>query len=541
MVMNYTDHYNKRKTSQRQPVPGKKMKKNNAGGYAFKLDHWDQLDRFLILGTEGGTFHVNERKLTEKNCKALEKCLKEDGTRTVERIAQISESGRAPKNDPALFALAVACADNSLATRQAAFRALPRVARIGTHLFHFLEYVKAFRGWGRGLKNAVGAWYQGKPARKLALQAVKYKQRDGWSHADALRLSKPVPVDEAHKAIYQFMTKGTLISGSEARNELRLIEGHLKAHKAKNAREVVKLIGEYNLPREAIPTQFLKTPEVWEAMLPGMPITALIRNLGNLSKCGLLVPLSDAENLVVSKLTDEEALRRGRVHPIQVLIALKTYASGRGLRGSGNWTVSQAAVDALDEAFYKTFDTIEPTGKRWLLGVDVSGSMGWGTIAGVAGLQPRHGAAAMSMVAARTEKFSHIMGFSHQFVDLGISKKDRLDTVLNKTARVPMGGTDCALPMIWAAQNKVKADVFAVYTDNETWAGKIHPFQALKEYRQKMGIDAKLIVVGMVSNGFSIADPSDPGMLDVVGFDAGAPAIMNTFAGGLENVGAKAA
>jgi 60 kDa SS-A/Ro ribonucleoprotein len=37
------------------------------------------------------------------------------------------------------------------------------------------------------------------------------------------------------------------------------------------------------------------------------------------------------------------------------------------------------------------------------------------------------------------------------------------------------------------------------------------------------------VVVGLVSNGFSIADPADPGMLDVVGFDAAAPAVIADF------------
>ncbi len=68
-----------------------------------------------------------------------------------------------------------------------------------------------------------------------------------------------------------------------------------------------------------------------------------------------------------------------------------------------------------------------------------------------------------------------------------------------------------------------------VYTGSETWAGAIHPVQALREYREKTGIAAKLVVVGMVSNGFSIADPDDGGMLDVVGFDAAAPAVNADF------------
>ena len=76
-------------------------------------------------------------------------------------------------------------------------------------------------------------------------------------------------------------------------------------------------------------------------------------------------------------------------------------------------------------------------------------------------------------------------------------------------------------------------DVFVVYTDSETWFGKIHPTEALKQYREKMNNpNAKLIVVGMQSNGFTIADPNDKGMLDVVGFDSAAPQIMSLFAEG---------
>ena len=61
--------------------------------------------------------------------------------------------------------------------------------------------------------------------------------------------------------------------------------------------------------------------------------------------------------------------------------------------------------------------------------------------------------------------------------------------------------------------------------------GQIHPAQALNEYRRQMGIAAKLVVVGMTSNGFSIADPNDAGMLDVVGFDTATPNLMAGFIG----------
>ena len=113
---------------------------------------------------------------------------------------------------------------------------------------------------------------------------------------------------------------------------------------------------------------------------------------------------------------------------------------------------------------------------------------------------------------------------------LDISPRWRLDSVVKRIGGLPFAGTDCSLPMRWALNARVEVDVFCVYTDSETWAGPVHPAQALREYRERSGIPAKLVVVGMVSNGFSIADPDDAGMMDVVGFDTGTPAILADFA-----------
>ena len=85
--------------------------------------------------------------------------------------------------------------------------------------------------------------------------------------------------------------------------------------------------------------------------------------------------------------------------------------------------------------------------------------------------------------------------------------------------------------MMYAIKNRLDVDVFIVYTDSETWCGKIHPSEALKKYRAEMNKpDAKLIVMAMQVNDFSIADPKDKGMLDVCGFDSEVPKIVNEFA-----------
>src|SRR3954464_7203172 len=94
------------------------------GGVAFEVDTWTRLQRFLILGTDGGTFYVGEREITLENAAVVRECLDQDAARTVELIATISESGRAARNDPAIFALALAAAHADPVARGLALAAL---------------------------------------------------------------------------------------------------------------------------------------------------------------------------------------------------------------------------------------------------------------------------------------------------------------------------------------------------------------------------------------------------------------------------------
>ena len=560
MAINYAKLFNRRITPQLQPIPGSTQVPNSAGGYAWQADDWTRLDRFLILGAEGGTYYIGERELVKQNHDALVRCIQADGVRAVSRIVEISDSGRAPKNDPAIFALALVAAHGSAEAKALAFQNLGNVCRIGTHLFHFAEYVNALRGWGRGLRNAVGRWYVSREADNLALQAVKYQQRDGWSHADLLRLARPKAPSAQHDAVFRWLLAGANSLGErEVKRKVRgenrvakygavgelpkLIEAFEQAKKASSKEEIVKLIIEHDLPREAIPTQWLNEVAVWDALLAHMPMTAMIRNLGKMTSLGLIKPFSDAAKLVVKKLSDEKVLKRARIHPLSVLIAEKVYAQGHGEKGDLKWKPVSKIIDALDAAFYATFSNVEPCGKPVLLALDVSGSMDGSMIAGSC-LTAREASAAMALVTAATEPDCEIIAFSapagggyggmHGGGESGITRvalspRMRLDDVIQRIRAIPMGGTDCALPMLWARREKLNVSGFITYTDSETWAGDIHPAQALRQYRSEFVGDAKAVVVGMTSNGFTLADPSDRGMLDVVGFDTTAPAVIADF------------
>lgn len=531
----YSNHVNprtkQRSCPQTEVIPGREndMVVNSAGGYVFQVNDWDYLDRFLILGSEGGTYYVTEQKLTQDDAKHVQHLIDQDGIRVVDRVVEVSQAGRAPKNDPALFVLAMCCAAKDEKVRKAAIVALPKVARIGTHLFHFAEFVQAFRGWGRALRRGVADWYNNKNLDDLVYQVVKYKSRDGWANRDLLRLSHPKTTDEIRNELYKWMTSPDKVTLSADHGPLGRLKAAEQLARETDVKAAIKLISDFNLPREVVNTQLLNDPEIWEALLEKMPMTAMIRNLGKMTNVGLLKDNSSAALKIMQTLEDRDNLKKARVHPLSVLVALETYKMGRGQKGSLVWTPVQSLVESLERAFYESFDTVTPTGKRWLLGIDVSGSMTWGEIAGMTGISPNIAAATMAMVTARVEKQKKIMGFADSFRELGVSSNDSLNTVIKKTQSMSFGSTDCALPMQYATKNKLDVDAFVVYTDNETYIGKQHPAQALREYRQKTGIPAKLIVVGMASTGFTIADPNDSCILDVVGFDSSAPEIMSQF------------
>lgn len=521
--MSYLLPHGTRQTPQSTPMRGDQVE-NSAGGYVWAVDCWTRLRRFLILGSEGGSYYASERKLTTQNVACIRECIAEDGPRTVTEIVSISEAGRAPKNDPALYALAACISLGDNATKRAAAEALPRVARIGTHLYHFASYAETMRGWGRTLRWAVANWYAQNPDW-LALQGVKYRQRDGWSHRDLLRLAHPK--SESHSLIYSWLTGHEI-----AVDELpAIVAGFEAAQAAATPAQTVAAIRQWNLPREALNPEHLTDGNVWAALLEhDMPLTAMIRNLANMTRVGVLGSREHL-NLVTETLGNQEKITKARVHPLALLVALRTYAAGEGFRGTNTWAAKPEIIDALDAAFYLAFGNVTTTGKRHLLALDVSGSMGMGSIAGT-NLTPREASVAMALVTLHAEPDTEVVGFTGGMIPLPLSRRQRLDDAIRHVSNLPFERTDCALPFLYALREKRDIDAFVIYTDSETRAGNFHPKQALDKYRQTHGVQSRSVVCGMVSNGFTIADPSDSGMLDCVGFDTATPELISGFVAG---------
>lgn len=522
----------KMSTPQTRAIPGREseMVNNSAGGVTFTLDVWGYLDRFLILGSDKPSYYASAQKLTKDAAKNVLECIKLDGSKTVARIVEISQAGRAPKNDPAVFALALAAINGDQETVKAAYTALPKVARTGTMLFQFVSALDNLGKWNAAAKRGVADWYTKRNEDRLAVQLLKYQSRDGWAHRDVLRLAHVKPLNDVQSAMFRYSVKGAeaIEQGTKVPQLLVDFETLKRDPSKKNALRIIAK--QKDITWEMLPTELHRDVDVMSALIPNMGMTALIRKLGQLTNLGIIKPMSQDIKVVIDKLTDREAIRAERVHPITILNAFNQYKHGHGDKGSLVWTPAQPVLDALDAAFYDAFDFIESTGQGYLIGVDCSGSMFGAKCVGASNITAAEAAGVMALAVAKREKNYWIGGFNNKMSELKISPNMRLDKVLDVMRHFSWGSTDCSLPMEHAIQHKMDGvDKFCVYTDNETYAGRRQPVQALADYRKRYVKDAKLIVCGTSVTNFTIADPKDPGMMDIVGFDSAAPQLIQSF------------
>lgn len=509
--------------------------KNSAGGYTFTGSDKTRLDRFLILGTDGGTYYTSEKALTKQNIDFLVDLIKRDPSLYIDRVRDVSYSGRAPRNSAAIFALAVAFKHGDKDAKNfARTMAFPSVVRTSTHLFEFVQYLELLGGWNRTKRDTVASWYTSKSTDALAYQAVKYRQRNGWTHRDILRLSHPKGIDT---------NVGNFILGKQTEpSTIPIIHGFEWAQKAATIGDLLAVLDQNpNLPWETIPTQFLKNVDVWKKLFYSGQLSgqALVRNITRLARIGAFNDIVFAADYA-EKLTDEQMIARTRLHPIQYLNASVVHLSGHRVNRLGSyatrtkdWQTNSIIRNALNDGFHLAFKHMEPANKRTFISLDVSGSMWWdsSTCTGL-DISAATAAACMAMVTARTEPYYTVNAFAQAMKNINITPQMDINSIDQAMQLVMGGGTDCSLPMLYAIKNKIEVDTFAVYTDNETWYGLIHPHEALQKYRQAMGIDAKLVVVGVSATEFSIADPTDIGMMDVVGFDASAPRVIADFSAG---------
>ncbi|XP_076437482.1 RNA-binding protein Ro60-like isoform X3 [Babylonia areolata] len=516
----------------------------------FQLTNEQRLLRYLIFGGVNTAFRGSNSTDNAEGPAGFTELINQmigagEGDQVVSILKDASVGGRSTKQDTLLCALAKCCRNEDMKTKQAAYAAVQAICRIPTHLFQLVKFIEEAgqsSGWGRGLRAVVCRWYNAAAAnpRTLAMHVTKYMNRHGWKHRDLFRLAHIKPVNDAIGFIVRYAVKGMkeaedefLEDGYLGRTNLETVHKYLKAveevKRCTDEKRVIELVQEHDLVREHLNTEMLNKAAIWSVLLEKMPLTALLRNLNKMTSVKVF---DDAEKveLVRSKLLNMNALRKARVHPLKILSASTIYAQGYGDKGSLVWMPNPGIKNLLEEAFYASFQAVEPTNKRILIALDISASMN--IPMNEMNITVRQASTAMCLVTVRTEPHCDIVGFHHRLIPLEIFRDPNktLGQLVEETDRLGFGSTDCSKPITWALKHRKEYDAFIIYTDSETNCHKIPPYHALLHYRQAMNKpSAKLIVVGMKTNNVTVADPNDMHMLDIVGFDPDTPELIRDF------------
>lgn len=500
--------------------------KNHDGGAVYAIDDMARAKRFLIIGTDGGTYYQSERDLTRENLEVLRRLAADKPLEFVDLIRDVSVRGLAPKLDPQLFALAI-CTATPGAARQEAYRLFPVIIRTGSHLLTWAKYHKALGGKvSRSWRRTVSDWYQERNIDSLAYQLAKYGQREGWAQKDLIDMSHALAggPDPEVAAVLRW-----------ARGE-KDVQGLPKLIAALGNDE--STIGELvaaGASWEMLPDKAKRKPETWNLLLEQdkLPLGAMLRQLPRLTELKVIDDwfTNAASQAIHAKLSDEEQLRKARLHPINVLIAARQYQKGESRSGL-SYRPNNGVLETLDKAFYKSFETSPAAGKRTLIGVDVSPSMSSG-YAALNGLTAAEISIVLAMKILLTEPSSMAVGFANEIRELGIQRGDSLKTAMDRGRALSRmwGSTNPGALIEFAGRQKLEVDTFVVITDNEVNSGR-HVKHLLDQYRSKTGIPAKLCVLATSVTNMSIADPSDPGMLDIAGFGADVPALLTEFSRG---------
>jgi 60 kDa SS-A/Ro ribonucleoprotein len=531
--MDYKFFTKAKNTSQTQPIPGRanEMVQGRSGGYGFKPENWQMLQRCLMLGTASNTFYANKHELTAEFTNVVKQFVAENPAWTAEMILEASD-GKAINNSAPILALTLLSMGESPAAKAAFLNIFPKVVRTGSHFYEWLNYTKSLRGFGKVVREAGRTWLSKPDAKALAYQLLKYQQRHGYTNRDALRLFHAKPISDGHQDLYNWVVKGWDSLPEQPTSEVMEQIWWYEWVK-RNPAQTHEAIAKGRLTHEMVAPVGQMDVRAWQLLFMEMPVGAMLRNLASLTEIGVLT-IGQRENLdhLEKVLNSKHKLQKARIHPIDVLKALKTYRSGGSIgRSQKTWKVIPRVVDILEKMLELSFNSLEPTGKTFLHAVDVSGSMSYSAVASI-GLTCCEIATTMALASAKAEKNYVIRGFANDFRDLNITATDSFSSAMKKASNQNFGATDASVAYQWAIKEKLFVDVFCFWTDSESWAGYQHPSQALAEYRRKVNPKAKAVYFTLAPGNMTLVDPKDPLSWDFSGFDPSAPRAVQMIAMG---------
>lgn len=512
--------------------------------------------RLLNYYTEGSVYKILGRIYSKEHTGCLVQMLEEKrGKEILAEVEKYNEDCTPSQKDMLLFTIALCMKSKDNELKQHANKTFLLLCKTARDLFTFLEFHKKLssetcnRGYGRSLKRTLTEWYNRQDPMELAVLTMKEFSYGGWTHKDVISLAHIKGKSEGTSIIFKYIMKGMdeLKKSEDQPENVQKVVDYLKTiHTVRHStdeHQVARLIEQFSLGKQHVATSLLDSKEVWGALISEMAVAEILRNFNKLASIGFLDSSYENSKKVIEMLRNEEVLQKANVHPIDVLIALSLYEHGKG--GKMTWTRNDAVSEALNFALESTIKNTKPTNKRYLIGVRVGANKKKSTVRGTQALSSIATAAGMAMVTARKEDKVQLVYFADKATQLSLTSESSLKEIVEEiskqvlvSAAVPLAGSgdvlkppcDLTAPIRWATENRKQIDVFINITDSLDRTGEITPSKALMQYRKELNMpNSKLVTCGLSNANMKTADPHDPRMIDIAGFDATVPSVINRF------------
>lgn len=522
-----------------------------------KLNDLQKLRRFLVLGNENGLYRVRcggdggFQPSAETAPTVSELLAAGKGEEVVDEIVKFLSSNSI-NHTPALFALAM-CArhsDKSQKTKQSAMKALATVCNSTADLFQFISFsqrlVETKKGWGRALKTGVQRWFDSRDSMTLAKIITLQKTGSSWSYIDLLRVTHILPNTEGAKMITKYLMKGLKVvqeefggekTGDEMQATLTYLAAIEQLKSVKDALQAVGLIEQHRLHPQQVTAQILQMPEALVVLVKQLSLGELLDMVGRLAARLVLDPANPAAADIVQRIADEQQVQKEKLSPIALLVVMRMYEQGSA---SMRWPRNGAVVDALNSAFASALQhNVLSTKKRYLVAVNINNQFMRCWVHGTKVLSPVIAVSGLALLLAHTERDPALVFFSKDVKPLSLTNTMQMPEICEAIATCAAEqeggkcGCDLSAPITWAQEGKKPFDVIIIMTDHRYAKASTELPAAFRQYRQSLNLpDAKLVVCGLTATNVQFADPADPGMLDIAGFDATVPDIIHSFVTG---------
>jgi len=625
------------------PTPGKgaQMSVVNASGSAMHtMEPLKALDMLLRMGIIGTNMYASIGERTQDALGVIQLAIAKDPLGSVKVVKEVLgheyEPGKfrslALRDSMPHLAYAMLLSNPDVEVRRAAAIIFNQVIHTGEDLLDMLATLWGtheaeplakekqtspthtkregnLRGMGSIVQRCFRNWLA-QPIGFVAYQLTKYNNRHSFAVPDLIKLVRPKPISAEHSLLFQWLLARaskecppeklaaleaevkSKISGMPAAaiaiRETNLLVKAL-SDEAKADAIKVKAIKTSRAVREIVPTEWYDKA-VWTALLDDMPTTALLRNLGQMSKQGVFgtqqYPDKGAIKVAYDKLVNRDIITHSRVHPLRVLIAQRSYGMGHSQAANAArksdyaWPVFPKLLEAVEVAFELSFGNVKSTAKTVLFAHDISRSMSFEGSAAVSWDASRAlgipvdqlyateienqrkygrqyglgmitaselvGVIAMILMRKSANMIHTVFSIKDPARDMALTRWNLPEN--NLLLRSPLtpassladfdalsktnvfGATNLSLPIDYCLQNNLYPDAIVIGTDYEMNCGR-QPMEAMNELRKAAKKPIKFIVAATSLPRLpgSIVDQFDANCLDVAGASADVATVIQEF------------